>query len=172
MVCSAVSSYGRIRRARSSAIQSGGVAERLKAPVLKTGRDESPSWVRIPPPPHPSPRCREVSRGVSEIAACAPLREFRVHRRFGHLWDSVPFTQILSVSNFGGGLWCFRSSVSRPKELFSRRADKQSATTKSFAASASQKTRSRHCYGRKGSSREWESKHPMLRLPGLRKLPA
>jgi hypothetical protein len=23
----------------------------LKAPVLKTGRDESPSWVQIPPPP-------------------------------------------------------------------------------------------------------------------------
>ena len=23
----------------------------MKAPVLKTGRDESPSWVRIPPPP-------------------------------------------------------------------------------------------------------------------------
>src|SRR5208283_518469 len=29
----------------------GGVAEWLKAPVLKTGRDESPSWVQIPPPP-------------------------------------------------------------------------------------------------------------------------
>ena len=28
------------------------MAERLKAPVLKTGRDESPSWVRIPPPRH------------------------------------------------------------------------------------------------------------------------
>ena len=26
----------------------------MKAPVLKTGRDESPSWVRIPPPPPPS----------------------------------------------------------------------------------------------------------------------
>ena len=32
-------------------INPGGVAEWLKAPVLKTGRDESPSWVRIPPPP-------------------------------------------------------------------------------------------------------------------------
>ena len=29
----------------------GGVAERLNAPVLKTGMGESPSWVRIPPPP-------------------------------------------------------------------------------------------------------------------------
>ena len=31
-------------------INPGGVAEWLKAPVVKTGRDESPSWVRIPPP--------------------------------------------------------------------------------------------------------------------------
>jgi hypothetical protein len=38
----------------------GGVAEWLKAPVLKTGRDESPSWVRIPPPPFLSLRNREV----------------------------------------------------------------------------------------------------------------
>ena len=29
----------------------GWVAERLKAPVLKTGKGESPSWVRIPPHP-------------------------------------------------------------------------------------------------------------------------
>ena len=29
----------------------GWVAERLKAPVLKTGRGASPSWVRIPPHP-------------------------------------------------------------------------------------------------------------------------
>src|SRR5437016_12874489 len=29
----------------------GWVAEWLKAPVLKTGRGESPSWVRIPPHP-------------------------------------------------------------------------------------------------------------------------
>lgn len=29
----------------------GGVAEWLKAPVLKTGRRETVSWVRIPPPP-------------------------------------------------------------------------------------------------------------------------
>ena len=31
------------------------MAERLKAPVLKTGRRESVSWVRIPP--HPPPHC-------------------------------------------------------------------------------------------------------------------
>jgi hypothetical protein len=29
----------------------GGVAERLKAAVLKTVRPERVSWVRIPPPP-------------------------------------------------------------------------------------------------------------------------
>jgi hypothetical protein len=29
----------------------GGVAERLKAPVLKTGVAERSPWVRIPPPP-------------------------------------------------------------------------------------------------------------------------
>lgn len=32
-------------------IKAGGVAERLKAPVLKTGRPVRVSWVRIPPPP-------------------------------------------------------------------------------------------------------------------------
>ena len=31
--------------------ESGGVAERLKAAVLKTARGATPSWVRIPPPP-------------------------------------------------------------------------------------------------------------------------
>ena len=31
----------------------GWVAERFKAPVLKTGRRESASWVRIPPHPPP-----------------------------------------------------------------------------------------------------------------------
>ena len=52
-------SNGCSQRANSRAVSAdainpkrpGGVAERLKAPVLKTGRDESPSWVRIPPPP-------------------------------------------------------------------------------------------------------------------------
>ena len=32
-------------------MNAGGVAERLKAPVLKTGRPVRVSWVRIPPPP-------------------------------------------------------------------------------------------------------------------------
>jgi hypothetical protein len=36
------------------------VAEWLKAPVLKTGRDESPSWVQIPPPPPEKANDREA----------------------------------------------------------------------------------------------------------------
>jgi hypothetical protein len=47
----------------------GGVAERLKAPVLKTGRDESPSWVRIPPPPPHSLACFSTLWRSDEIGA-------------------------------------------------------------------------------------------------------
>ena len=32
-------------------IKSGEVAERLNAPVLKTGKEATPSWVQIPPSP-------------------------------------------------------------------------------------------------------------------------
>ena len=32
-------------------IVSGEVAERLNAPVLKTGKEATPSWVQIPPSP-------------------------------------------------------------------------------------------------------------------------
>lgn len=32
-------------------LKDGGVAERFKAPVLKTGVRETVPWVRIPPPP-------------------------------------------------------------------------------------------------------------------------
>ena len=38
-------------KARKNFDQSGGVAERLKAPVLKTGDGLSRPWVQIPPPP-------------------------------------------------------------------------------------------------------------------------
>lgn len=38
----------------------GGVAERFKAPVLKTGVQETVPWVRIPPPP---PHSKGSSRG-------------------------------------------------------------------------------------------------------------
>ena len=43
-----LSSYHNLRVSNNSY---GGVAEWLNAPVLKTGMGESPSWVRIPPPP-------------------------------------------------------------------------------------------------------------------------
>ena len=46
-------------------INRGGVAEWLKAPVLKTGRDESPSWVRIPPPP---PAREPFALNISNLA--------------------------------------------------------------------------------------------------------
>jgi hypothetical protein len=42
----------------------GGVAERLKAPVLKTGGGVSRPWVRIPPPPPSS------SPGALEVHHC------------------------------------------------------------------------------------------------------
>ena len=38
-------------RLNSSPREAGGLAERLNAPVLKTGKGASPSWVRIPPSP-------------------------------------------------------------------------------------------------------------------------
>ena len=41
----------------------GGVAEWLKAPVLKTGGGVSRPWVRIPPPPPKKRIPRRISRG-------------------------------------------------------------------------------------------------------------
>lgn len=44
-------------------VRRGWVAERLKAPVLKTGERESASWVRIPPhPPLFSPQNSRETR--------------------------------------------------------------------------------------------------------------
>src|SRR5688500_13359410 len=45
-ICGGLSSSLRLRSATT-----GGVAERLNAPVLKTGSPARGSWVRIPPPP-------------------------------------------------------------------------------------------------------------------------
>src|ERR1700678_3542013 len=56
-------------------ITPGGGAAGLKAPVLKTGRDESPSWVRIPPPPFLSLRSREICAYVSDLPACTESSE-------------------------------------------------------------------------------------------------
>ena len=45
------------------------MAERLKAPVLKTGSGESRSWVRIPPPPPTSLAVAAISGEQREMAA-------------------------------------------------------------------------------------------------------
>lgn len=46
----------------------GGVAEWLKAPVLKTGRRVTVSWVRIPPPP---PLYRRLSPKMAYVPLIA-----------------------------------------------------------------------------------------------------
>ena len=48
----------------------GWVAERLNAPVLKTGKGASPSWVRIPP--HPP---KYSAKTTLLIQAAARLRQ-------------------------------------------------------------------------------------------------
>jgi hypothetical protein len=42
----------------------GWVAERFKAPVLKTGVGASSPWVRIPPHPHQGPQARGSARDL------------------------------------------------------------------------------------------------------------
>ena len=61
----------------------GGVAERLKAPVLKTGGGVSRPWVRIPPPPsHDAQRQiqghfdREVNQSYGGPSQTNPLTLF------------------------------------------------------------------------------------------------
>ena len=46
------------------------MAERLNAPVLKTGKGESPSRVRIPPPPPFTPKNRALA---TEFLFCMPF---------------------------------------------------------------------------------------------------
>ena len=74
----------------------GWVAERLKAPVLKTGRGASPSWVRIPPHPPvsvPTMACKFWSRTIiigktstrrCLVSASPPIAR-RLHRRVRQL---------------------------------------------------------------------------------------
>jgi hypothetical protein len=62
----------------------GGVAERLKAPVLKTGSGLSRSWVRIPPPP---PGFALDDRGMQGPEPMPPNQKiFRssIHIRWAH----------------------------------------------------------------------------------------
>ena len=55
----------------------GGVAERLNAPVLKTGGSARASWVRIPPPPPSSARWSEATaqRRMPSVAPPQKMRE-------------------------------------------------------------------------------------------------
>lgn len=51
----------------------GGLAERLNAPVLKTGKALRPSWVRIPrPPPANTTKSREF-KGLRDFSFLSPL---------------------------------------------------------------------------------------------------
>ena len=52
----------------------GWVAEWLKAPVLKTGKGETPSWVRIPPHPPYDITFGEFFYNSSSFKEC--VREF------------------------------------------------------------------------------------------------
>jgi hypothetical protein len=51
----------------------GGVAERLKAAVLKTVRPERVSWVRIPPPPPFSHHLYREERELTSNHAFSPI---------------------------------------------------------------------------------------------------
>jgi hypothetical protein len=58
--CSVCRGYA--KRSQSAYISAAGwVAERFKAPVLKTGVGASSPWVRIPPHPPPSPTTKPVA---------------------------------------------------------------------------------------------------------------
>jgi hypothetical protein len=45
----------------------GGVSERFKEPVLKTGDFVRGPWVRIPPPPPAEPRSRSTSGIAADV---------------------------------------------------------------------------------------------------------
>jgi hypothetical protein len=53
----------------------GWVVERLKAPVLKTGRPARVSWVRIPPHPPESQQFLDTSRFGQKIPYSVPFYE-------------------------------------------------------------------------------------------------
>jgi hypothetical protein len=90
----------------------GGVAEWLKAPVLKTGRDESPSWVQIPPPPpngNASADDKSSHSQTSRSPNYSPDNVYAVagdHRRLigGIIADDVKSTVGASLDPFHGQL--------------------------------------------------------------------
>ena len=81
----------------------GGVAERLNAPVLKTGRPSGVSWVRIPSPPLTG----AVSRQLSAIS-----------RRTCHR-DGPTAARVLDHRTPGG--CCDRGAAHRPPHSGARR---------------------------------------------------
>ena len=60
-LCSSLRAQSAVHRAPV-----GGVAERLNAPVLKTGSPSRGSWVRIPPPP-PIPSHRHLNIRAARV---------------------------------------------------------------------------------------------------------
>ncbi len=74
-------------------INTGWVPERLKGPVLKTGRRESVSWVRIPPhPPRLKSLITQYFSGSRRCGIRDSLRGFRatVHRPYGPVRQPSP----------------------------------------------------------------------------------
>ena len=76
-------------------------------------REQSPLRVRIQFPPHPSPRRIEISEEVHEIAACAPLREFKGHRRNADLGDSGAVRGDSLLFELGWWTLAFQTSTRR-----------------------------------------------------------
>src|SRR5208283_2907853 len=95
----------------------GGVAEWLKAPVLKTGRDESPSWVRIPPPPHPSLRSRENCDLRREMPACTAFSEAKVPQRELHWRGRATICRDSLCFHFSEGTLKFVAKLKVPREF-------------------------------------------------------
>ena len=92
----------------------GWVAERLNAPVLKTGNGESRSWVRIPP--HPPFRMASFTGSNAHSALRAippprPLREWRLVNDLSQARGRLPGSPV-----FGGGLPGGLEQADAPRE--------------------------------------------------------
>ena len=72
--------YRKNRHHQGFEITDGWVAERFKAPVLKTGRGQPPSWVRIPPhPPYLRPSSLAVAIVLRWLSPSRVSRETSRH---------------------------------------------------------------------------------------------